>query len=769
VNPIARACSAGVLSLALVSATASVPAFASTEVVAGASLLAAPTGLTPDDAGTAYPHAVRKNVKLDWSPVAGATGYRVQVGRDSTWSTDPVLSKDVLVSEYTLPILLPNATYVWRVAALKDAVLGRWSSETGQAHAEAEFTHGWRAAPTPNAVVTPFVGRPTFSWSAVPDASAYELQVAKAPFLATTTTGPTSDTSPAPGTSTQAPDPKMLAECMTPRTRVTPASDAVGKSDTVGDCKWVIPADGTTVYWRVRPLDAAATDVVGGPTAPVSSAGVSESVPQDPNYLDKTCGKNPDDFNCETNLPSLAGSWSTPQSFVWTTVADLGGALATTVPTLSLASDPDGLCTVITDGSPTEAEHARCRDVPTIRWAQATGTPVRYRITFALDDALTNIQHVVETSATQFTVPGSWMDASGLTSYYYVVQACDSSVCSSVTSTPPSFSKVTPRLVTGSSPGVTGEMHFSWQSYAAALAAATAQPATQDAFEYHFEVASSDHPSYDVLVDEALVDETVYTPQTEYPDGSFVWRVHPVDSAGNTLPWSLSGSFTRDATPPKALSVSPSSKVAVKQALKVTFSEPVTGVSAVSLGLSPSVAHTISILSPTTATITPTAAMVPGATYRVTLTSAIEDLSGNTADPLGPTFTVTNAIDDPNAALSYAGTWHSLSSSSATGGTFHSSVPTSSAQTTATMKFAGVGFSLNACMGPANGYLDVYVDNVKKGRVSLYRSYTGCGVRVATVGSLARATHTLKLVGVGAHVSASKGNGVSVDYVAVSV
>lgn len=765
-KPMIRACAAGALALALAGAGAS-PALGATEAVSAPGMLAAPTGLTPDDSGTPYPHAVRKNVKLDWAPVAGATGYRVQVGRDSTWGTEPVLSQDAYNSEYTVPILLPNATYVWRVAALKGSVVGHWSSESGQAHAEAEFTHGWRAAPTPHAVVTPFVGRPTFSWTPVPDASGYELQVAAAPFLATSG-GSSPDTSPAPGTSTQAPDPQLLAECFTARTRVTPFSDIVAKSGTVGGCKWAIPSDGTTVYWRVRALDAAATSEVGGPTEPASTAGVSETPPQDPNFLDKTCGSNPDDFDCEPIRASLAGSWSAAQSFLWTTSGDLGGSLATTVPTATLATDPDGLCTLTTDGSPTEAEHAVCRDVPTIRWAQATGSPVRYRLTFALDDALTNIQHVVETSATEFTVPGSWRDASGRSSYYYVVQACDPTVCSTVTSTPPSFSKVTPRLALGSNPTVAGEVRLTWQSYADALEAATGQAETQDAFSYHVEVATTDHPHFDAVVEHQIVDETYLSSTKSYGDGTFLWRVQPIDGAGNTLPWSLTKQFTRDATAPKVVTVSPSSAVAVKQPVNVTFSEPVTGVTAATLGLSPAVAHTVTVTGPTTATITPTAVMLPGATYRVVVTSAVKDVHGNVAEPLGPTFSVKTGVDDSSKAITYGGTWSVLSSSSAAGGRYHSAVPTATSKRSATMKFSGVGVSLRSCLGPSNGYLDIYVDNVKRKRVSLYRSYTGCGIKVASITGLARATHTIKLVGVGSHVSASKGNAVSVDHLTVS-
>jgi hypothetical protein len=143
VKPISRACVVGALSLALGAAAPLASAGAATEVDSTGGLLSAPTGLSPDDSGTAYPHAALQSVTLDWNAVSGATGYKVQVGRDSTWSDDAsvVVDKQVLASEYTLPVLLPHATYVWRVAAIgASGKVGHWSSEQGKAQSEAEFT-----------------------------------------------------------------------------------------------------------------------------------------------------------------------------------------------------------------------------------------------------------------------------------------------------------------------------------------------------------------------------------------------------------------------------------------------------------------------------------------------------------------------------------------------------------------------------------------------------------------------------------------------------
>jgi hypothetical protein len=213
--------------------------------------------------------------------------------------------------------------------------------------------------------------------------------------------------------------------------------------------------------------------------------------------------------------------------------------------------------------------------------------------------------------------------------------------------------------------------------------------------------------------------------------------------------------------------VTPSSAVAVTQPLKLVFSEAVTGVSSASVTLTPAATTTVTVTGPTTATLTPTKTLLPGATYGVVVSSAVHDLNGNVADPTGPTFTVSPKVNDASKALTYGGSWRVLASSSAIGGSYHSSIPTTTAKTSATMKFSGIGVSLQSCLGPGNGYLDVYLDGVKKARLSLYRSYTGCGVRVATLKGLARATHTLKVVGVGAHSSASRGNAVSVDYLTV--
>jgi hypothetical protein len=743
VKPIIRACSAGALALSLAALSPATAALATTEPVSGATLLAAPTGLSPNDA------TVRKTVKLDWTAVAGATSYKVQVGRDSTWSDAPVYEQTAKVSQLTLPVSLPHGSYVWRVAAMKGSALGHWSSEA----TDPEFTRGWSDAPTTIAPAAPVVGSyPEFSWTPIPFASAYEVQVTNKAFIQ--------------GPGIQETAPGDVDTCFTARTRVTFFTEHVENGESnPGPCFSTLMGGGNQLYWRVRGLDRFTGAGASYSTDPAAHgiADVPWTGTPDPTVGSDCQGDT--GGGCDPAAASEYSSWSPALPFTHTLAAP-GGVFTTAAPTVhALTTDPDNVCLA---NSPS-AGLTTCSDFPTVSWDPAPGT-VRYRITVALDAAMSNVQRIDDLAGTQWTPTDSWAEGGPNKAYYVTVQACDDSTVCGIASTPVAFRKVTPRTaITSSVPPVTGEFTLAWKSYADTLATWSGQDETQDAYAYRVQVATSDHPSYDATVDDLLVDQTSYMPQVVYPDGAYVWRVQAVDSAGHGLPWSLSQSFTRDATPPKAISVSPSSNVAVTQPVKVNFSEPVSGVNAVSLGLSPAVAHTVTSVTPTSAVITPTAAMVPGATYRVVLTSAIVDGSGNTADPLGPTLKVKPQVDDSSKAFAYSAGWSVLSSSSATGGSYHGAVPTSTSPRTATMKFAGIGVNIDSCMGPGNGYLDVYVDNVKKARVSLYRSYTGCGVRVATITGLARATHTLKLVGVGSHPSGSKGNGVAVDYVTVYV
>ena len=116
--------------------------------------------------------------------------------------------------------------------------------------------------------------------------------------------------------------------------------------------------------------------------------------------------------------------------------------------------------------------------------------------------------------------------------------------------------------------------------------------------------------------------------------------------------------------------------MAAKSPLKLQFSEDVTGVSAASVVLDPPVPATVTVTGPSTATLTPTKALIPGATYAVRVLPAVKDTTGNSALPDGPSLTVNQLADDTSPANAYSSGWRPFSSTNALGGRFYRSTPT---------------------------------------------------------------------------------------------
>jgi hypothetical protein len=748
------------LTVVLVPLAAAAPALAFTEPVAAP--LASPTGLTPND--TSFPRTALKTVDLHWGPVTGATGYSVEIGTDETWSDDPVYTGSTYNTTLTVPTWLPHGTYVWRVAAMKNATPGHWSSEethSPAAERDAQFTRGWTTTPT---TLSPATGanasaRPEFSWTPVDQASAYEVQVSEDPGFPAASTTQQQTTAP-------------TDYCFTSRTRVT-AYTAQGSSekDNPGACNWAHLGQGAGVqlYWRVRALDRLAEPSVDGATTPVSTSGVPSqgpsTTPNDPELVSDCPGQS----GCDPTHESELSRWSAPVPFTSADYVTPAGAYdeANQVVTDPLRSDdPDNVCTATTANG-VLPEHADCTDFPTLHWAPVAGA-VRYRVIVGLDEDFSNIALMAESSGLSWTPTEAWRDSTPGQSYFYAVQACVVDRCGSVTATPSSFTKKSPRSTIASAvPAKKGPFALSWNSYASALSDASDLNATGDAFEYHLQIATSAHPSFDTTVDDVLLDSTTFYPTKSYADGDFVWRVQAVNGSGHKLPWSYSQAFTRDTTAPKAVSVSPSARVGTKTPVKVVFSEVVTGLSSSSLTATldgVALPATVSLgADGKTATLTPTKAYVAGATYAVKVGSAVTDAAGNVAVAAGPSFAVTPFLDDINGALTYSAGWARLMSSNANGGTFHQT----SGVHTVTTAFRGTAIAVTGCLSPNGGLVDLNVGSITK-RVNTYRSYSGCGVVLAKITGLTRSKHTLKITALGRHTAASKGNQVGFDSASIT-
>ena len=453
---------------------------------------AAPALLGPLSAGP-----VIKDVVLDWKAVGDADSYVVELGTDDDWSDEAVHTEKTPATEVALPSWLPHASYLWRVAAVKGGVQGAWSRN-------GTFTRGWRERPE---LVTPALdasveGRPTFSWSPVAGASAYQLQISTS-----TTFGGSAPLDAAPTRDQGSPE---VDTCYTTRTEITPFTGKLAtRMDGAGDCVFTLLGSGKTVYWRVRALDRyvdASTEI---PTTPGSSAGISylpPSASDEELVSDCPTGKAPEasPSPSASAAPSpsaspspspgasptpspiaspspapLAGEAGKPGGCTPNHPVDLGAwsAYRTLTATYGEATSgsPAGLSTVTVQPLPSycapSTGSAVCDDFPTLRWQPVAGAS-RYRIYIALNDDFSNIHTIAESSALTWTDTAGWRESSVGESYYYAVQACTTVGCGPV---PPAsvlqtqtFRKKSPaaRTVTAKRPQSTFEgVELRWEDY----------------------------------------------------------------------------------------------------------------------------------------------------------------------------------------------------------------------------------------------------------------------------------------------------------------
>ncbi len=109
-----------------------------------------------------------------WAAVAGANGYYIDVdATDCTFANKVVTNQLVPTATYTIPVATPalaQGTYCWRVRA-KDA-----AGNTGIDSDPRSFTISIATAPLDGTFVP--LGKPMFTWTAVPGATGYTVELA---------------------------------------------------------------------------------------------------------------------------------------------------------------------------------------------------------------------------------------------------------------------------------------------------------------------------------------------------------------------------------------------------------------------------------------------------------------------------------------------------------------------------------------------------------------------------------------------------------------
>ena len=166
-----------------------------------------------------------EDVVFDWTPVAGAKTYDLQVALDADFNNIALTAAGIQSTRYSPATTLNSDQFWWRVRAVDPA--GQQSSWTSSLNG---FKRLWPEAPTA-VYPTGTSGTPGnvtgykqyYQWTPARHATRYQLQVS-------------TDVNFSPG---------ATDTCTTAQTTYTPHAS--------GDCSY--PSGSAVFYWRVRPLD----------------------------------------------------------------------------------------------------------------------------------------------------------------------------------------------------------------------------------------------------------------------------------------------------------------------------------------------------------------------------------------------------------------------------------------------------------------------------------------------------------------------------------
>ena len=738
-------------------------------VVSMAATLGTPTSLAPDNTGQDVndPSTWQKDPVLSWSSVTGASGYDVELSNSDDFTDATNLwtlpnNGHVSGPSLALPQPLDHGAYFWRVRATTAAVNGSWSSA-------AELFRGWDDAPVATSTPVPNDNRVNgttpwrFSWSAIPDASSYEIEFS---------TFPTFPADPADSAAQAAKwnDGQTTLDCLTTRTTFTPYT-SVGAADAgVDTCDFSnFDPSMTTVFWRVRGVDDSQDAVPSGPQTQVLDC---FGTPQSASTTSPDPGADTGTALGTPASPSHECSqWSATNSVAWP-VADTGSDPTTYGP-ISVSLSNCGTPAIAS--SPSSPATYVCTDTPEITWSPVSDGAGKfasnYMVTVADDPGFTNIERVYNTSFLSLTPRDEFRDYTAGRGYYVEVAACGDAGGSCSSSQIVTFVQRTPRIAGVSATHLNGAERFVWQDLLGKYPnATTAGGAATEAEHYILQIADSSDTDFtspvanlslDRACDTALVSVPCYNPSgstvagdalavVHVADGTYNWRVIPVDRAGNHLPASTPLAVTVDTTPPQ-LSLTTKSGIAVNAPLTMKSSETVIGVSASSVELTAvaggaSVPVTVALgAASNTWTLTPTHKLVTGQRYALHLLGNVHDLAGNTAVVVGGAVRTTTIADDRSVAWTWPTGWARAASSNAIGGTFERATTGHSVS----LAVAGSTIYLYGCKGPTYGSLVVKVDGVKKATVSEHQSFTKCGMLIWSGSVSTSAQHILALTTVG--------------------
>ena len=547
------------------------------------------------------------------------------------------------------------------------------------------FTRGWDVAPTVTTAPTGTTSNLSLAWNAMTGASGYEVRYSTDPSFPV--------------------DAAKTLICDVNHPAFTPYT-ATSTETAPGTCPAGLSffKSGTAYYWLVQGLDYTDEPTVVASTAPAAPYG---------------CPQVPE-----------CSAWTRGGPFTYTAI---------TPGTLSAPGSPKVTGPGCASG---------CTDTPTLSWT-ADPNANGYLVLIALDPGYTNVQRSYDVFGTSLTPRESLLDNQAGASYYWAVASCNMSggtpVCGRLVPGP-NFSKHSlPVSLVAPADGVLTkdpQVTLSWTDFLA-----SGGSPTQEAKDYDLQLSSD--PSFDNVAVDVRVDQTQWTKSDSLlPDGTWYWRVAPIDNSDNLLTWSAARSFTLDTTAPVVSMASPNG-VASTGPLAIRFSKTTNNAGSVhvaQVGGGLAAGSVVGTTNPLVYNFLPSRPLIPGASYLPVVNSTMTDAAGNVAVVGGSPTQVNGVVDDANHALVRSGGWVRYASSTALFKAFSIATATSTSHPWMQATLYGSHVYYYACRAPSWGKVAVQIDGVTKAIVSLYQSYTSCGRQLFASAALPRGNHTLRIV-----------------------